>query len=45
MFTILRRYLGRLLGQWVAFWRWLEGSELEPPIWHSHYLTHHVYAP
>jgi SAM-dependent methyltransferase len=42
MLSTIRRLLGRLLSQWVAFWRRIEGPELEPPIWHSHFLSHHV---
>ena len=30
------------MSQWVDFWRRLEGPELEPSIWHSHYLSYHV---
>jgi SAM-dependent methyltransferase len=25
--------------RWLRFWRRVEGPELEPPIWHSHYLS------
>ncbi|MEN8130291.1 MAG: methyltransferase domain-containing protein [Pseudomonadota bacterium] len=42
MLLRIRRVLGRMLASWVAFWRRLEGPELEPPIWHSHYLSHRV---
>ena len=38
----VRHVLGRMLACWIAFWRSLEGSELEPRIWHSHYLSHRV---
>lgn len=38
----IRRMAGRVLAAWVAFWRRVEGPELEPPIWHSHYLSYRV---
>jgi SAM-dependent methyltransferase len=38
----IRRFFGQILAAWVAFWRHIEGPELEPPIWHSHYLSHRV---
>ena len=28
----------RLLGPWMRFWQRVEGAELEPPVWHSHFL-------
>lgn len=33
---------GKLLIRWIEFWRRIEGPELEPPIWHSHFLTYFV---
>jgi SAM-dependent methyltransferase len=40
--TYFRRFTGSLLIRWINFWRRVEGPELEPPIWHSHFLTHFV---
>lgn len=38
----MRKYLALFFARWVSFWRSLKGAELEPKIWHSHYLTHYV---
>lgn len=38
----LSHWFGKRLSEWVAFWRNVEGPELEPPVWHSHYLSTHV---
>jgi SAM-dependent methyltransferase len=29
----------KLFNKWVSLFRKIEGPELEPPLWHSHYLT------
>lgn len=31
-----------MIERWVSIWRRLEGPELEPPIWHSHFLSDFV---
>jgi len=36
-----RSWLIRLLKAWRDGWRSLEGPELEPRLWHSHFLTAH----
>jgi hypothetical protein len=45
MFPKLRHVCGELLGGWVAFWRRVEGRELEPPIWRNDYLSKYVAVP
>lgn len=44
----MRTLIRSFLEWWKEFWRGIEGPELEPRFWHSHYLshraTHHVLA-
>lgn len=39
MTTAIRLFLISLLKAWRDVWRSLEGPELEPNLWHSHFLT------
>jgi len=40
----LRRILGVGLEKWMNFWCRVEGPELEPPLWHSHFMSSFVAA-
>ena len=44
-FAKLRSAVGRMLSHWQGFWRKLEGPELEPRFWHSHYLSYQASLP
>jgi SAM-dependent methyltransferase len=34
-----RQFLKKALFRWLDLWKRIEGAELEPPIWHSHFLS------
>jgi SAM-dependent methyltransferase len=38
----VRRSIIAMIERWGSFWRRVEGPELEPPLWHSHFLSDYV---
>ncbi len=38
---MIRRGLKFLLERWEQLWKSIEGPELEPPFWHSHFLSYY----
>lgn len=32
----------QIQNSWLELWRYIEGPELEPRIWHSHFLSHYM---
>jgi SAM-dependent methyltransferase len=45
MIRKLRRSAGKVLAAYSRIWRSVEGPELEPRFWHSHFLSYRTGAP